>query len=101
MPIELILANGLLEEHSFLGDMLVSWMSKEAGTVLQCHSVEDDTWRYLQFNSNSMQTRSSTPVPGQSHSRTSRSNVVQYLVRRIGMRCLTPAELEVLTKESA
>ncbi|GJT27081.1 retrovirus-related pol polyprotein from transposon TNT 1-94 [Tanacetum coccineum] len=24
----------------------------------------------------------------------------QYLVRRIGMRCLTPAELEVLTKES-
>ncbi|GJY27222.1 retrovirus-related pol polyprotein from transposon TNT 1-94 [Tanacetum coccineum] len=25
----------------------------------------------------------------------------QYLVRRIGMRCLTPAELEVLTKESA
>ncbi|GJW23995.1 retrovirus-related pol polyprotein from transposon TNT 1-94 [Tanacetum coccineum] len=26
---------------------------------------------------------------------------IQYLVRRIGMRCLTPAELEVLTKESA
>ncbi|GKC76963.1 hypothetical protein Tco_1127737 [Tanacetum coccineum] len=25
----------------------------------------------------------------------------QYLIRRIGMRCLTPAELEVLTKESA
>ncbi|GJR96484.1 retrovirus-related pol polyprotein from transposon TNT 1-94 [Tanacetum coccineum] len=25
----------------------------------------------------------------------------QYLVRRIGMRCLTPAELEVLSKESA
>nr|GFB48410.1 copia protein [Tanacetum cinerariifolium] len=25
----------------------------------------------------------------------------KYLVRRIGMRCLTPAELEVLTKESA
>nr|GFB12543.1 retrovirus-related Pol polyprotein from transposon TNT 1-94 [Tanacetum cinerariifolium] len=24
----------------------------------------------------------------------------KYLVRRIGMRCLTPAELEVLTKES-
>ncbi|GKB43709.1 retrovirus-related pol polyprotein from transposon TNT 1-94, partial [Tanacetum coccineum] len=26
---------------------------------------------------------------------------LQYLVRRIGMRCLTPAELEVLTNESA
>ncbi|GKF66574.1 hypothetical protein Tco_0193091 [Tanacetum coccineum] len=25
----------------------------------------------------------------------------QYLLRRIGMRCLTPAELEVLTNESA
>ncbi|GJT85445.1 hypothetical protein Tco_0697108 [Tanacetum coccineum] len=25
----------------------------------------------------------------------------QYLVRRIGMRCLTPAELEVLANESA
>ncbi|GKE39046.1 hypothetical protein Tco_1462451 [Tanacetum coccineum] len=25
----------------------------------------------------------------------------QYLVRRIGMRCLTPVELEVLTNESA
>ncbi|GKA91805.1 hypothetical protein Tco_0813730 [Tanacetum coccineum] len=25
----------------------------------------------------------------------------KYLVRRIGMRCLTPAELEVLTNETA
>nr|GEY25675.1 retrovirus-related Pol polyprotein from transposon TNT 1-94 [Tanacetum cinerariifolium] len=25
----------------------------------------------------------------------------KYLVRRIGMRCLTPTELEVLAKESA
>ncbi|GKD87354.1 hypothetical protein Tco_1358508, partial [Tanacetum coccineum] len=25
----------------------------------------------------------------------------QYLVRRIGVRCLTPAELDVLTNESA
>ncbi|GKF03322.1 hypothetical protein Tco_0030245 [Tanacetum coccineum] len=74
----------------FLGDKLVSWMSKSR-TALQCHQQRLSTWRYL------------TPVPSTSilDIISSRNGLKMYLVRRIGMRCLTPAELEVLTHESA
>ncbi|GJW78428.1 retrovirus-related pol polyprotein from transposon TNT 1-94 [Tanacetum coccineum] len=109
----------------FLGDKLVSWMSKkqdctamssaEAEYVAFCKlcssNVDEDTTSrlWLQLQQNTIVLRLSV----------SHSNIIteyqladmftkalsedrfQYLVRRIGMRCLTPAELEVLTKESA
>ncbi|GJY10659.1 hypothetical protein Tco_0378844 [Tanacetum coccineum] len=62
----------------FLGNKLVSWMSKKQ----DCTAI--------------------TPVPSTSIlDIISSRNRFQYLVRRIGMRCLTPAELEVLANESA
>ncbi|GKD92066.1 hypothetical protein Tco_1371903 [Tanacetum coccineum] len=69
----------------FLGDKLVSWI------VLQCHQQRLNMWRYLQVVLNLADMFTKT-LPEERF---------QYLVRRIGMRCLTPAELEVLTKESA
>ncbi|GKA76945.1 retrovirus-related pol polyprotein from transposon TNT 1-94 [Tanacetum coccineum] len=61
----------------FLGDKLVSWMSKKQDCKI-------------------------TPVPSTSILDITLSrNRFQYLVRRIGMRCLTLAELEVLANESA
>ncbi|GKA05738.1 retrovirus-related pol polyprotein from transposon TNT 1-94 [Tanacetum coccineum] len=61
----------------FVGDKLVSWMSKKQDCTAMS-SAESNTMALLQVGSK-----------------------FQYLVRRIGMRCLTPAELEVLTNESA
>ncbi|GKF86795.1 hypothetical protein Tco_0254622, partial [Tanacetum coccineum] len=59
-----------------LGDKLVSWMSKK----------QDFT------TMSSVEARGVISLP---------EDRFQYLVRRIGMRCLTPAELEVQTNESA
>ncbi|GJX20058.1 gag-pol polyprotein [Tanacetum coccineum] len=59
----------------FLGDKLVSWMSKKQN-ALQCLQQRQSMWRYLQV-----------ALP---------EDRFKYLVRRIGMRCLTPADLEVL-----
>ncbi|GJW24585.1 hypothetical protein Tco_0038396 [Tanacetum coccineum] len=100
----------------FLGDKLVSWMPKkldcttmsstEAEYVALSASCAQVMWMRTQlkdygFNYNKIPlycdsqstiTISYNPVQ---HSRTK----FQYLVRRIGMRCLTPAELEVLANE--
>ncbi|GJX83207.1 retrovirus-related pol polyprotein from transposon TNT 1-94 [Tanacetum coccineum] len=119
----------------FLGDKLVSWMSKkqdcttmssaEAEYVALFASCAQVMWMRTQLkdygfnynkiplycNSQSAIAISCNPVQ---HSRTKHIHTryhfikeqvendrFQYLVRRIGMRCLTPAELEVLTNESA
>ncbi|GJT07925.1 hypothetical protein Tco_0842387 [Tanacetum coccineum] len=68
----------------FLGDKLVSWMSKKQDCTAML-SVEAET----EYQLADMFTKA---LPEERF---------QYLVRRIGMRCLTPVELEVLTKESA
>ncbi|GJU45270.1 retrovirus-related pol polyprotein from transposon TNT 1-94 [Tanacetum coccineum] len=68
----------------FLGGKLVSWMSKKQDCTAMS-SVEAETEYQLadMFTKALLEDR------------------IQYLVRRIGMRCLTLAELEVLTNESA
>ncbi|GJT74686.1 hypothetical protein Tco_1041411 [Tanacetum coccineum] len=120
----------------FLGDKLVSWMSKkqdctamssaEAEYVALSASCAQVMWMRTQlqdygFNYNKIPLYcdsqsaiaiSCNPVQHSGtqhiHTRISLHNRnrpseerFRYLVRRIGMRCLTPAELEVLTKESA
>ncbi|GKB61672.1 hypothetical protein Tco_0917858 [Tanacetum coccineum] len=68
----------------FLSDKLVSWMSKKQD--------------YTTMSS----AEANTPIPSTSILDITLSrNRFQYLVRRIGMRCLTPTELEVLANESA
>ncbi|GJV56635.1 hypothetical protein Tco_1457640 [Tanacetum coccineum] len=114
----------------FLGDKLVSWMSKkqdctamssaEAEYVALSASCAQVMWMRTQlqdygFNYNKiplycdsqsaiaiMQTRAALPTEYQLADMFTKAlpeDRFQYLVRQIGMRCLTPAELEVLTKE--
>nr|GEZ36920.1 hypothetical protein [Tanacetum cinerariifolium] len=68
----------------FLGDKLVSWMSKKQDCTTMS-SAEAET----EYQLANMFTKA---LP---------ENRFHYLVKRIGMRCLTPAELEVLANESA
>ncbi|GJU15222.1 retrovirus-related pol polyprotein from transposon TNT 1-94 [Tanacetum coccineum] len=111
----------------FLGDKLVSWMSKKQDCTRNV--IRTECLNRGGCHSKSMQPRAALQY--QAHpilyhfkrNRLKRYNELyfvrteyqladmftkalpeerfQYLVRRIGMRCLTPAELEVLTKESA
>ncbi|GJW96573.1 retrovirus-related pol polyprotein from transposon TNT 1-94 [Tanacetum coccineum] len=68
----------------FLGNKLVSWMSKKLDYI-KISSAEAET----EYQLVDMFTKA---LP---------EDRFQYLVRRIGMRYLTPAELEFLTNESA
>ncbi|GJT35648.1 hypothetical protein Tco_0926067 [Tanacetum coccineum] len=74
----------------FLGDKLVSWMSKKQ----DCTAMSSAEAEYVALSASSLPTQA-LPLLALSKDR------FKYLVRRIGMRCLTPTELEVLTKESA
>ncbi|GJU12165.1 hypothetical protein Tco_1134561 [Tanacetum coccineum] len=74
------------------------WLQLQQNTVVLRFSVS---------HSNLMQPRAALPYQAYPYSVSLHKGTAlpeerfQYLVRRIGMRCLTPAELEVLTKESA
>ncbi|GKE27047.1 retrovirus-related pol polyprotein from transposon TNT 1-94 [Tanacetum coccineum] len=98
----------------FLGDKLVNWMSKkqectaissaEAEYVALSASYAQVMWMLTQlidygFNYNKIP-RTEYQLPDM-FSKALPKDRFQYLVRRIGMRCLTPAELEVLENESA
>ncbi|GJV73966.1 retrovirus-related pol polyprotein from transposon TNT 1-94 [Tanacetum coccineum] len=77
----------------FLCDKLVSWMSKKQDCTAMSSAEAEYVALWLtlltEYQLADMFTKA---LP---------EDRFQYLVRRIGMRCLTPAELEVLTNESA
>nr|GEU73731.1 hypothetical protein [Tanacetum cinerariifolium] len=102
---------GCIDSHNstsggiqFLGDKLVNWMSKKSNcTAMSSAEVEyvalSASYTQVMWMRTQLQdyaTPYNTPIPS-----TSILDKFKYLVRRIGMRCLTPAELEVLAKESA
>nr|GEU43815.1 Gag-Pol polyprotein [Tanacetum cinerariifolium] len=70
----------------FLGDKLVSWMSKKQN----CTAMSSAEAEYVALSASSDMFTKALP-----------EDRFKYLVRRIGMRCLTPTELEVLANESA
>ncbi|GJV62067.1 hypothetical protein Tco_1468167 [Tanacetum coccineum] len=112
------------------GDKLVSWSSKKQGPALQCLQLEAEyvslsaccaqvLWMRTQltdygfhFDKIPMYCDSKASIalcnPVQSFSlladlftKALSEDRFKYLVRRLGMRCLTPDELEVLAIESA
>nr|GEW26698.1 hypothetical protein [Tanacetum cinerariifolium] len=103
----------------FLGDKLVSWMSKkqtctamssaEAEYVALSASCAQVMWMRTQlqdygFNYNKILLHCDSQIEYQLADMFTKAlpkDRFKYLVRRIGMRCLTPAKLEVLAKESA
>nr|GEV91207.1 hypothetical protein [Tanacetum cinerariifolium] len=103
----------------FLGDKLVSWMSKkqnctamslaEAEYVALSASCAQFMWMRIQlqdygFNYDKIPLYCDSQTEYQladTFTKALPEDRFKYLVRRIGIRCLTPAELEVLAKESA
>nr|GEX30085.1 hypothetical protein [Tanacetum cinerariifolium] len=97
----------------FLGDKLVSWMSKKQ----DCTAMSSAKAEYVALSTSCAQVMwmrtqlqdyglhyNKIPTEYQLADMNTKAlpeDRFKYLVRRIGMRCLTPAELEVLAKESA
>nr|GEV05460.1 hypothetical protein [Tanacetum cinerariifolium] len=80
----------------FLGDKLVSWMSKKQN----CTAMSSAEAEYLTLSTSCAQVITEYQLANIFTKALSKDRF-KYLVRRIGMRCLTPTELEVLAKESA
>nr|GEY31245.1 hypothetical protein [Tanacetum cinerariifolium] len=80
----------------FLGDKLVSWMSKKqnytAMSLAEAEYVALSTSYARLITEYQLADMFTKALP---------EDRFKYLVRRIGMRCLTSSELEVLAKESA
>nr|GEY41002.1 ribonuclease H-like domain-containing protein [Tanacetum cinerariifolium] len=88
-PDALILAKALLEKYNSKVTNLLA-RCQRSRTALQCHRQRLNTWRYLTEHQLADMFTKALP-----------KDRFKYLVRRIGMRCFTPAEMEVLAKESA
>nr|GEW60793.1 integrase, catalytic region, zinc finger, CCHC-type, peptidase aspartic, catalytic [Tanacetum cinerariifolium] len=98
------------EGIQFLGDKLVSWMSKKQN----CTAMSSAEAEYVALSTNCAQVMWMTtqlqdygfnynkiPLYSDMFTKALPKDRFKYLVRRIGMRCLTLAELEVLAKDSA
>nr|GEV22879.1 retrovirus-related Pol polyprotein from transposon TNT 1-94 [Tanacetum cinerariifolium] len=109
----------------FLGDKLVSWMSKKqnctvmssaeaeySAIAISCNPVQYSRTKHIHTQYHFIKEQVENGIIELYFVRTEYQLVdmftkalledrFKYLVRRIGMRCLTPAELEVLAKESA
>nr|GEX03954.1 Gag-Pol polyprotein [Tanacetum cinerariifolium] len=112
-------------EIQFLGDKLVSWMSKKqnctamssaeaeySAIAISCNPVQHSHTKHIHTRYLFIKKQVENGIIELYFVRTEYQladmftkalpeDRFKYLVRRIGMRCLTPAELEVLSKESA
>nr|GEZ22642.1 hypothetical protein [Tanacetum cinerariifolium] len=84
------------EGIQFLGDKLVSWMSKKQN----CTAMSSAEAEYMALSMSCAQVITKYQL-ADIFTKALPEDRFKYLVRGIGMRCLTLAELEVLAKESA
>nr|GEW06385.1 retrovirus-related Pol polyprotein from transposon TNT 1-94 [Tanacetum cinerariifolium] len=122
------------EGIQFLGDKLVSWMSKkqnytamssaeaeyvalsascaQSAIAISCNPVQHSRTKHIHTQYHSIKEKVENDIIelyfviceyqlADMFIKALPENRFKYLVRRIGMRCLTPVELEVLAKESA
>nr|GEY56343.1 hypothetical protein [Tanacetum cinerariifolium] len=82
------------EGIQFLGDKLVSWMSKKQ----DCTAMSSAEADYMALSASCAQVITEYQLADM-FTKALPEDRFKYLVRRIGMRCLTPAELEVLANE--
>nr|GEU55445.1 retrovirus-related Pol polyprotein from transposon TNT 1-94 [Tanacetum cinerariifolium] len=80
----------------FLGDKLVSWMSKKHN----CTAMSSTEAEYVVLSASCTQIITKYQLADM-FTKALPENRFKYLVRGIVMRCMTPAELEVLARESA
>nr|GEY49146.1 hypothetical protein [Tanacetum cinerariifolium] len=80
----------------FLGDKLLSWMLKNQN----CTAISSAEAEYVALSASCAHVITEYQLVDM-FTKALPEDRFKYLVRRIGMRCLTPAELEVLAKESA
>nr|GFA53231.1 retrovirus-related Pol polyprotein from transposon TNT 1-94 [Tanacetum cinerariifolium] len=80
----------------FLGDKLVSYMSKKQN----CTAMSSAEAEYVALSARCAQVITEYQLADM-FTKALPEDRFKYLVRRIGIRCLTPSELEVLAKESA
>nr|GEW67961.1 retrovirus-related Pol polyprotein from transposon TNT 1-94 [Tanacetum cinerariifolium] len=80
----------------FLSDKLVSWMSKKQ----DCTAMSSEKAEYVALSASCAQVITEYQLADM-FTKALPEDRFKYLIRRIGMRCWTPAELEVLAKESA
>nr|GEU83294.1 hypothetical protein [Tanacetum cinerariifolium] len=106
----------------FLGDKLVSWMSmkqnctamslEESAIAISCNPIQHSRTKHIHTRYHFIKEQVENGIIELYFVRTEYQLADMFtkalpedrfkcLVRRIGMRCLTPAELEVLVKESA
>ncbi|GJZ12444.1 hypothetical protein Tco_0547674 [Tanacetum coccineum] len=108
MPIHTVCLNTKSTSRGiqFLGDKLVSWMSKKQ----DCTAMSSAKAEYVALSASCAQVENgiielyfvrTEYQLADIFTKALPEDRFQYLVRRIGMRCLTPAELEVLANESA
>nr|GEU44102.1 hypothetical protein [Tanacetum cinerariifolium] len=95
--------DGCIDSHKitsggiqFLGDKLVSLMSKKQN----CTAMSSAEAEYVALSASCAQVITEYQLADM-FTKSLPKDRFKYLVRRIGMRCLTPVELEVLAKESA
>ncbi|GJZ20367.1 hypothetical protein Tco_0556957 [Tanacetum coccineum] len=90
----------------YLGDKLVSWMSKKQN----CTTISSAEAEYVALSASCAQVENgiielyfvkTEYQLADMFTKALPEDRFKYLVRRIGMRCLTPADLEVLTNETA
>nr|GEX19398.1 uncharacterized mitochondrial protein AtMg00810-like [Tanacetum cinerariifolium] len=79
----------------FLGDKLVTWMSKKQ----DCTAMSSTEAEYVSLSASYAQVITEYQLADM-FTKSLPEDRFQYIVRRIGMRCLTSAELEALATES-